>query len=123
MKNDGNIFKLEKETFLNITSEHCESNESREFISQFKNNLMMRKNPYEKLLTKDNLIELLPDNYLLSAHRLKGLRTRLCKHKGLMIQYNNIYNDYLDNGIIERVDTPADNKELVHFENENLAIT
>ena len=38
MKNDGNIFKLIKETFFNVTSDQCESNKSREFISQFKNN-------------------------------------------------------------------------------------
>ena len=116
MKNDGNIFKLEKETFFNITSEQCESNENRKFISQFKDNLMMRNNRYEvKLPVKDNLIELLPDNCLHATHCLKGLRTRLCKDKGLMIQYNNIFKDYLDIGIIERVDTPTDNKELVHY--------
>ena len=68
-----------------------------------------------KLPIKDNLIELLPGNYLLVTHRLKGLRTRLWKDNGLMIQYNNIFKDYLDNGIIERVDTPADNKELAHY--------
>ena len=38
MKNDGNIFKLIKETFFNVASDQCESNKSREFISQFKNN-------------------------------------------------------------------------------------
>ena len=77
---------------------------------------MMRNNRYEvKLPIKDNLIELLLDNYLLATHRLKGLRTRLCKDKGLMIQYNNIFKDYLDNGITERVDTSADNKELAHY--------
>ena len=77
---------------------------------------MMRNNRYEvKLPMKYNLIELLSDNYLLATHRLKGLRTRLCKDKSLMIQYNNIFKDYLDNCIIERVDTPADNKELVHY--------
>ena len=32
-----------------------------------------------------------------------------------MIQYNNIFKDYLDNSITERVDTPADNKELVYY--------
>ena len=32
-----------------------------------------------------------------------------------MIQYNNIFKDYLDNGIKERVDFPPDNKELVHY--------
>ena len=32
-----------------------------------------------------------------------------------MIQYNNIFKDYLDNGIIERDDTPTDNNELVHY--------
>ena len=36
MKNNGNIFKLEKETFFNITSEQCESNESCEFILNLK---------------------------------------------------------------------------------------
>ena len=47
MKNEGNIFKLEREAFSNITSEQCESNESRKFISQFKDNLMMRNNRYK----------------------------------------------------------------------------
>ena len=32
-----------------------------------------------------------------------------------MLQYNNIFKDYLDNGIIERDDTPADNNEVVHY--------
>ena len=32
-----------------------------------------------------------------------------------MVQCNNIFKDYLDNGIIEKVDTPVDNKELVHY--------
>ena len=77
---------------------------------------MMRNNRYEvKLPIKNNLIELLRDNYLLATHRLKGLRTCLYKDKGLMIQYNNMFKDYLDNSIVERVDTPADNKELVHY--------
>ena len=61
-----------------------------------------------ELPINDNLIELLLGNYLLAAHRLKGLRTPLWKDKGLMIQYNNIFKDYLDNAIIERDDTPAD---------------
>ena len=77
---------------------------------------MTRNNRYEvKFSIKDNLIELLPDKYLLATHRLKGLRTRLWKDNGLMIQYNNIFKDYLHNGIIERVDTPVDNKELAHY--------
>ena len=32
-----------------------------------------------------------------------------------MMQYTNIFKNYLDNGIIEKVDTAADNKELVHY--------
>ena len=77
---------------------------------------MMRNNRYEvKIPIKDNLIDLLPGNYLHASHRLKGLRTHLLKDKGLMIQYNNIFKDYVDNGIVEKVDTPADNKELVHY--------
>ena len=47
MKNEDNIFKLEREAFSNITSEQCESNESRKFIFQFKDNLMMRNNRYK----------------------------------------------------------------------------
>ena len=46
---------------------------------------------------------------------LKGLRTCLCNDKGLMIQYNNIFKDYLDNGIVKNVDTTACNTELVHY--------
>ena len=52
---------------------------------------MIRNNRYEvKLPIKDKLIELLPDNCSLSRHPLKGLRTHLCKDKGLMIQCNNM---------------------------------
>ena len=59
---------------------------------------MIRNNRYEvKLSIKDNLIELLPDNCLLATHCLKGLHTRLYQDKGLMIQYNNIFKDHLDN--------------------------
>ena len=47
MKNDDNVFKLEKETFFNITSEQCESNESHEFIFQFKDDVMIRNNRYD----------------------------------------------------------------------------
>ena len=91
MKNDDNVFKLEKETFFNITSEQCESNESHEFIFQFKDDVMIRNNRYEvKLPIKDKLIELLPNNCSLARHPLKGLRTHLCKDKELMIQYNNM---------------------------------
>ena len=61
---------------------------------------MMRNNRYEvKLPITTNLIEFLPDNYLLATHRLKGLRTRLWKDKRLMRKYNNTFKDYLDNGI------------------------
>ena len=38
-----------------------------------------------------------------------------CLYKGLMVQYKNIFKDYLDNGIIALVDTAADNKELAHY--------
>ena len=71
---------------------------------------------------KDNLTKLLPDNYLVAVHRLKGLRNYLWKDKGLIIQYNNIFKDYLDNGIIEKVDTTADIKELIHYLPHHLVV-
>ena len=85
LKND--VFKLEKETFLNITSDQRESNEIRNFIPEFTENLMIKNNRYEvKLLKKVNLIELLPGCYLFTTHPLKLLCTRLCKDKGLVTQ-------------------------------------
>ena len=75
---------------------------------------MIRNNRYEvKLPIKDKLIELLPDNCSLSRHPLKGLRTHLCKDKGLMIQYNNMSRIIQIMVYTERVDAPADKKELV----------
>ena len=41
--------------------------------------------------------------------------TCLYEDKRLMVQYSNILKDYLDNGIIEKVDTTPDNKKLLHF--------
>lgn len=87
---------------------------------------MIKHNLYErKLPIKDKLIELLPGNDFLATHSLKGLRTRFYPLKGLrtrsykdkelMIQKNNTFIDYLGNGILEKVDTTAYNKELIHY--------
>ena len=40
MKNDSNVIKLKRETLFNIIYDQCESNGIREFIPEFKDNLI-----------------------------------------------------------------------------------
>ena len=46
-----------------------------------------------------------PENYLLSAKRLKGLKNRLDKDKSLLQKYDDVIKEQLELGIIEKVDT------------------
>ena len=48
----------------------------------------------------------LPDNYALSKHRLSILKTKLDKNEELKQEYNQVFDNYLKDGIIEKV---ADN--------------
>ena len=47
----------------------------------------------------------IPENYLLSAKRLKGLKNRLDKDKSLLQKYDDVIKEQLELGIIEKVDT------------------
>ena len=49
------------------------------------------------------------------AKSIASFERDTCLYKGLMVQYKNIFKDYLDNGIIAMIDTAADNKELAHY--------
>ena len=45
----------------------------------------------------------LPENYTLSKHRLSNLKTKLDKNKELKQEYNQVFDNYLKDGIIEKV--------------------
>ena len=45
----------------------------------------------------------LPDNYTLSKHRLSILKTKLDKNEELRQEYNQVFDNYLKEGIIEKV--------------------
>ena len=116
LRDNDTVFKLEKETFFNIDNDKCEPTKGRDFIKNFEDNLVMKNNRYEtKLPVKDNLKDMLPDNYLLAVHRLKGLRNRLNKDKDLMIKYDTIFREYLENNIIETVDITSTENEIIHY--------
>ena len=48
----------------------------------------------------------IPENYLLSVKRLKGLKNHLDKDKSLLQKYDDVIKKQLELGIIEKVDTP-----------------
>ena len=52
---------------------------------------------------KENLKRNLPDNYLLAKSRLESLQKRFHKNKKLFEEYDNIFQQYLKDNIIEKV--------------------
>ena len=57
-----------------------------------------------KLLFEDHPV--IPENYLLSVKRLKGLKNHLDKDKSFLQKYDDVIKKQLELGIIEKVDTP-----------------
>ena len=52
---------------------------------------------------KENLKRNLPDNYLLAKSRLESLQKSFHKNKKLFEEYDNIFQQYLKDNIIEKV--------------------
>ena len=59
----------------------------------------------------------LPCHYNLSFNHLKYLQFQLLKRPELLTEYNNIFQEQLQNGIIERVETSKDNNavKMTHY--------
>ena len=51
---------------------------------------------------------ILPDNYQLSLNRLQKLKHKLIKKPKLLYEYEIVFREYKDLGIIEKVETPGD---------------
>lgn len=60
--------------------------------------------------------DILPDNYNVCEKRLSSLRKRL-EQKEILYDYNNVFKDYLQNGIIEKVSSDEVTKDIgsVHY--------
>ena len=72
---------------------------------QFKNNRYITKLPIRK--TDD----ILPDNYILANNRLINLEKQLDRNKKRFADYDKIIQDYIKEGIVERID---------HFDNNTI---
>lgn len=68
-----------------------------------------------KLPFKEENKFLLPDNYYVAKNRLMNLKQRLEKNSTLAAEYSNIFNDYLNNGIIEKVEDNNHEESNVHY--------
>ena len=58
----------------------------------------------------------LPDNYILSKHQLTILKTKLDKNEKLKQEYNQVFDNYLKDGLIEKVaDDDYGVVEKIHY--------
>ena len=64
---------------------------------------------------KVNCLNSLPDDYDLCLKRLWALKARLAVDSDLLCEYNNIFEEQLAHGIIERVPTSDENNTTRHF--------
>ena len=69
----------------------------------FKDNISLENGRYPTKLLFKEFYDFLPDNYHLAVKSFNCLKRRLNKDKTLLDEYNEIFNDYLNNDIIERL--------------------
>ena len=81
-------------------SEKLENNKA---YIDFKDNLLFENGRYSTKLPFKEFYDVLPDNYHLAVKRFSYLKRRLNKDKTLLDECNKIFNDYLNNDIIEKV--------------------
>ena len=95
-------------------SEKFENNKA---YIDFKDNLSFENGRYSTKLVFKEIYDVLPDNYYLAVKRFSYLKRCLNKDKPLSDEYNKIFNGYLNNDIIEKVDVKKDNPGVgkVHY--------
>lgn len=70
---------------------------------------------YKVPLPWKELHDPLPDNYQLSANRLRGLLRWLKQDPVILKEYNQIIQDQLEKGIIEAVPAEENSPKIVHY--------
>ena len=90
-------------------SEKLENNKA---SIDFKDNLSFENGRCSTKLPFEEFYSDLPDNYHLAVERFSYLKRRSNKEKTLSEEYNKIFNDYLNNDIIDKLDVKKDNPSV-----------
>ena len=85
--------------------------------SSFKKNLTFGNSRYKIKLPFKEYNEALPDKFNLSKIRSNNLKTRLDKNKNLMVEYDKIIKQYINDGIVEPIRSTKTSYDLgsVHY--------
>lgn len=92
---------------LGITGEKSESPEDLEALQRFEETSIFKDGCYQVELPWRQEHPALQDNYQVARKRLKGLKRKLRKDVTLCGRYNDVVEDYLQQGMAE--DVPQDN--------------
>ena len=94
-----------------VFSRHQESKKvaNNKAYVDFKDNLSFENGRYSTKLLFKEFYHVLSDNYRLTVKKFNYLKRRLSKDKAHLDEYNKIFNDYLNNNIIEKVDIKKGN--------------
>ena len=82
------------------------SSSEQSVYSQFINTITFRHGRYEVLLPWKDTHPTLPDNYETSLKRLKNLLNRLKEQPNVLLEYDAVIKEQIENGIVERVSEP-----------------
>ena len=83
----------------------------KQVVKDFKKNIQFKDNRYITKLLIRKTDEILPDNYILANNRLINLEKQLDRNKKRFADYDKIIQDYIKEGIVERID---------HFDNNTI---
>ena len=77
-------------------------NERSYLITEFQSNLKHNGSPYEMTLPLNGQTKTFPDNYLLAKTKTGNLLKQLAKDDNLLKNYDTIFKEYLQEGIMEK---------------------
>ena len=89
----------------------------KQVVKDFKKNIQFKDNRYITKLLIRKTDEILPDNYILANNRLINLEKQLDRNKKRFADQDKLIQDYIKEGIVERIDHFDNNTNLgrVHY--------
>jgi hypothetical protein len=104
-------FSLENAGMIGLNDQ---KDEDEKILNEFKANLAFKNGRYQAGLLWNDKADRLPTNYKLARGRLRSILKMLKAKPDLLEQYNKIFQDQLDAGIIEEVED-KDTQGRIHY--------
>ena len=108
---ERNPFEFDFNSNYGTSEQVFRKDDHKHVFEDFENDIQFKNNRYITKMPIMKTDEILPDNYILANNRLINLEQQLDRNKKRFADYDKIIQDYIKEGIVERID---------HFDNNTI---